>query len=48
VPLDEGRRKVRARLRVLADEAVLAGTDVEVYRLRNEALAAALRYRKTT
>jgi hypothetical protein len=47
VPLDDGRRKVRARLRDLATAAEVSGADGEEYRIRNDTLAAALRYRKT-
>jgi hypothetical protein len=46
VPLDDGRRKVQTRLRDEVARAEAAGRDAEPYRIRTEALAAALRYRK--
>lgn len=47
VPLDQGRCKIRARLREEIAKAETAGLDADRFRVANEALAAAIRYRKT-
>jgi hypothetical protein len=46
-PPTESRRKARTRLREAALQAEADGTDPEQYRMRNELLGAALRYRST-
>lgn len=46
VPIEEGRWKVRARLRAEMDRAEAAGLDAERYRVGNDVLTAALRSRR--
>jgi hypothetical protein len=46
IPVAEGRRKVRARLNDEVAKATAAGLDADRFRIANEALGAALRYRK--
>lgn len=48
VPLDEGRDKVRARLRSLRDAAAATGTDSTRFEVSTDALRVALRHRRTS
>jgi AAA domain len=47
VPLGDGRRKVRARLNAEVVAAEAKGLDADRFRVANDALAGAIRYRKT-
>lgn len=47
VPVGAGRRKVRARLHEEVAKAEAAGLDADRFRVSNEVLSAALRYRRT-